>query len=240
MDRAVIEKIVELAGPSIREVGGSMYSNQRLTRIHKELRAEALCMTTLSSLVDYIKGANEQKGGKGIVQVVSPTEVRFVSMLDNDRSRETLVIVEAEIPIFRFGVDLGNEEFIVGVQAKFVDDEDTDKGLILKFSGSVRTGSIKEYGDDGVTQTATIKLGAASLSTAIVPNPCTLRPYRTFTEVEQPISRFIFRMKDNERAGVTCALHEADGGAWKCEAMRNIKEYFTEQLSGMEGILVIS
>jgi hypothetical protein len=47
-------------------------------------------------------------------------------------------------------------------------------------------------------------------------------------------------MKDNERSGVTCALHEADGGAWKCEAMRNIKDYFTGQLSGMDGILVIS
>ena len=63
---------------------------------------------------------------------------------------------------------------------------------------------------------------------AIVPNPVILRPYRTFPEVEQPASSFIFRMKEND--GVCCALFEADGGAWKNEAMRNIKEYLKENL----------
>ena len=46
-----------------------------------------------------------------------------------------------------------------------------------------------------------------------VPNPVTLRPFRTFIEVEQPESKFIFRMREGGR----CAIFEADGahGSWR-------------------------
>ena len=71
-------------------------------------------------------------------------------------------------------------------------------------------------------------MGIASKSDAVVPNPVKLRPYRTFVEVEQPVSEFVFRMKDNN--GITCALFEADGGAWKNTAMRNIKNYLESEL----------
>ncbi len=86
-----------------------------------------------------------------------------------------------------------------------------------------------KYGDDGVTQKATIKQGIASKTEAIVPNPVKLRPYRTFIEVEQPVSEFIFRMKDNQ--GIHCALFEADGGAWKNAAMKNVKDYLESALA---------
>lgn len=61
-----------------------------------------------------------------------------------------------------------------------------DRDLILKFAGTVENGTIAQYGDDGVTQKATVKTGIASKGDAIVPNPVRLRPYRTFIEVEQP------------------------------------------------------
>lgn len=54
-----------------------------------------------------------------------------------------------------------------------------------------------------------------------------LAPYRTFLEVEQPESQFIFRMKDGPRG----AIFEADGGAWRNQAIVNIREYLKEQLS---------
>ncbi|MEB9782308.1 hypothetical protein P4K16_30685, partial [Bacillus cereus] len=58
-------------------------------------------------------------------------------------------------------------------------------------------------------------------------NPVQLSPYRTFVEVEQPESKFVFRMRE----GARCGLFEADGGAWKLEAMNNIKEYLKEALA---------
>lgn len=81
-------------------------------------------------------------------------------------------------------------------------------------------------GDDGISQQVTIKTGVATVGNAIVPNPVTLKPYRTFVEVEQPESKFIFRMKD----GPTAALFEADGGVWRNKAMHEIKKYIYENL----------
>lgn len=73
---------------------------------------------------------------------------------------------------------------------------------------------------------------------AVIPNPVTLVAYRTFSQVEQPESLYIFRMQD--RNGIQCALYEADGGAWKIDAMRRIKAYLEAALEGMDGYIVIS
>ena len=54
------------------------------------------------------------------------------------------------------------------------------------------------------------------------------------------MSNFIFRVKDNDRYGVTCALFEADGGAWKNEAKANIKAYLEKELADVSNIFVIS
>ena len=54
-----------------------------------------------------------------------------------------------------------------------------------------------------------------------VPNPVALVPFRTFIEVEQPESKFVFRVKDGPQMG----LFEADGGEWRLAAMLRIKEY---------------
>jgi len=62
-----------------------------------------------------------------------------------------------------------------------------------------------------------------------VPNPVTLRPYRTFSEVEQPASQFVFRMKTGG-SSPSCALFNADGGAWALEAIENIKRWLSDRL----------
>lgn len=101
-------------------------------------------------------------------------------------------------------------------------------------------GTIASYGDDGITQKATVKTGLASRGDAVIPSPVTLKPYRTFTEVDQPESRFVFRMKEDKYEGVQCALFEADGGAWKLQAMENIKGYLERELVGQEKFIVIA
>ena len=54
-----------------------------------------------------------------------------------------------------------------------------------------------------------------------------LAPYRTFTELTQPESRFLLRVRD----GGEMALYEADGGMWKLEAQRNTSDYLREALA---------
>lgn len=228
MIKEAIDKILSLGEPHYKEYGKELYSDKPMSRIPKQYipRAEPLKMTNLSSLLCYIKSFPEEMADKMIVQVQSYDRVVLLSGLDKDRKRECLAIAEASVPEFRFNQWLGHEEFVIGVQSKFVDDENSDKALLLKFAGTVESGTLAQYGDDGVSQKATIKTGIASKADAIVPNPVGLVAWRTFPEVEQPFTRFVFRMK-GER-DIYCALYEADGGAWKNQAMLNIARYIND------------
>jgi hypothetical protein len=44
----------------------------------------------------------------------------------------------------------------------------------------------------------------------------------------------------NGPRGVTCALFEADGGAWKNETMDQIADYLKNELSDNQQVIVIS
>lgn len=239
MIKEALQYIVELGEPKISNINGETYSDKLLHRICHNPKAAPIELTTLSSLVDYIKSKSDAMEEKMIVHVVSPTQVKLYSNLDLDRVREYMVEVKAELPQFVFGRFAGHENFIIGVQSMFIPN--TDSELLLKFAGTVEGGTIADYGDDGVSQKATVKTGLASKSDAIIPSPVTLKPYRTFTEVKQPESQFIFRMKEDKYdGGVQCALFEADGGAWRLEAMKNVKEYLERELSEFEQFTVIA
>lgn len=238
MIKEALKYVVGLSAPVIREIDGEKYSDKELFRICHNPKAGAIKMATLRSLVDYIRSETDTMDEKMIIQVTSPTNVTLYSQLDLDRKREMLVEVNAELPAFPFDSFIGHEQFIIGVQSKFIPNEDSD--LLLKFAGTVEGGTIADYGDDGVSQKATVKTGLASKSDAVIPSPVTLKPYRTFTEVEQPESQFVFRMKEDQYDGVKCALFEADGGAWKLGAMENIKEYLERELEGQAKFTVIA
>lgn len=238
MIKKALEYIVGMSNPVVREIHGETYSDKALYRIHHNPKADALELTTLTSLVEYIKANIDSMREKMIVHVKSPTRVCLCSQLDADREREFLVRVEASVPDFDYGRYMGHESFLIALQSQFIDNDDRE--LLLKFTGTVENGSVTQYGDDGVTQKATIKTGVASKGEALVPNPVRLRPFRTFIEVVQPESAFVFRMRQNERDGVECAIFEADGGAWKNAAMKSIEEYLQYELAGFPQFTVIS
>lgn len=238
MTRDALQYVVGLKTAEVLDINGGKYVDKDVHRVDKELRASAIQMNTLTSLVDYLKAGVDSMADKMLVQVVSPTKVRVLSMLDADRKREELVDVEAMIPDFEYGRYMGNERFIIALQSKFIDND--DRALLLQFAGTVKDESIAQYGDDGVTQKATIKTGITSVGDAVVPNPVKLRPFRTFIEVEQPESAFVFRMRQAEGHGVECAIFEADGGAWKNAAMKSIKEYLQYELAELPQFTVIS
>lgn len=239
MIKEALQYIVGLGKAEERVINGACYSDKPLHRIDTYYpKADAIEMHTLTSLVDYIKSEVDEMPPRMIVEVKSPTEVELYSQLDPNRDRESLVVASARVPGFEFDRFVEHEKFCINLQSKFIPSDDRE--LILKFAGTVEAGSVSEYGDDGVTQKATIKTGLASKGDAIVPNPVCLRPYRTFLEVEQPESAFVFRMKQDSYGSVMCAIFEADGGAWKMDATQAIKEYLQRELDGMPQFTVIS
>lgn len=237
MIKQAMQYLIEQCTPNIVDIDGVKYCDKRLQPVVEKPRASVLEMSTLSSLIEYIESDIDSLGDKMIIQVVSPTYVRMISGLDEERVREKLVNVGAEVPAFNFEHFIEKESFNIALQSKFIDNE--DKALLLQFTGTIESGTLAQYSDDGVSQKATIKTGLASKSEAIVPNPVKLKPRRTFVEVDQPESEFIFRMKE-EYNSIVCGIFEADGGAWKLEAMQNIKSYLRYELKEYNNFIVIS
>lgn len=214
--------------PKVVEIDGRTYCNKDMKRYDREDMAEPIKASTLTSLVDYIENCSEELREHMIIHVVSPTRVRLYSGLTEERNRESLFQADAEVSEFRYDAWHDQERFVIELQANFEVTQDLE--TVLKVAGNVEAKSTMNYGDDGVSQKTTIKQGIASKADVIVPNPVELIPYRTFLEVEQPSSQFVFRIGENH-GEPSFKLIEAEGGLWKNEAKQNIKTYLEDMLA---------
>lgn len=239
--REALEYAVDLStnGQEIVEASdGTEYYDAnkfRMVQLEPKRYPKPLYLNTLDSLVDYLKsGLNDLTNQKLMVVVESPIEVTVMTEDDDVAVRSTLVRVESLNPAIHFGSYEAATEFNVILQSKFINSDDRE--VVLDFASALKVENGAEIIDDGISQTTTIKNGVASLAKATAPNPVTLRPYRTFAEVEQPASQFIFRInRDAEMA-----LFEADGGKWRLEAIKNIASYLKEKLADQDNLTILA
>lgn len=218
----------ESMDPKVLTIDGEIYCNKDLHRYHRFPMAEQLKVSTLTAIVDYIKGKPEELRDTMILHVKSPTEVCLYSGLVDERNREYLMKSVAIVNEFQFDQYYDQERFLIELQSNFIETEDLQK--IQMVSGNIQAGTTANYDDDGISQKTTIHSGIANNTTVIVPNPVHLRPYRTFAEIEQPESAYVFRIKDSDK-GPAFKLVEADGGLWKNATMKRIKEYLEFELA---------
>lgn len=87
------------------------------------------------------------------------------------------------------------------------------------------------FSDDGISQQVVMKTGVTKKENAIIPNPVRLIPYRTFLEVEQPESEFVFRITEGRGGAPAFKLVSADGGRWEAVAVDNVKSYLMDALA---------
>lgn len=186
--------------------------------------ASALKVHTLTALVEYIQSEFDTNEPL-LIHIKSPETVVVMSKLNSDQNRNHFIQADAYIPSFRFDSYYDAEDINIKLQSVFVPNK--DQALILKIVGNIKEDNVRTAGDDGISQAVTMKTGVATVADVKVVNPVTLAPYRTFIEVDQPESKFVLRMQNGPRV----ALFEADGGAWKNEAIRNIEDYLMEKLS---------
>ncbi len=127
------------------------------------------------------------------------------------------------------GREYDQESFLVAMQSCFQKTDDREAVTIMA-SNIVNTQQ-GTFSDDGVSQQAIIKTGVTTKDAAFVPNPVSLIPYRTFLEVPQPASDFVFRISEGRGGAPAFKLVAADGGLWKSQAVDNVKNYLTEALA---------
>ena len=230
--RYLVNLGAESASPEVLEICGKTYANKDLVRYGGKEYARAMEVSSLTAVLDYIAAAGAEFRQDMILHVESPKKVSLVSFLDEERCREYLLIAEANVSEFEFDRWYDQERFIMELQANFLPNEDLEK--LQAVAGNVEGGTTASYGDDGVSQKTTIKSGIATRENVIVPNPATLIPWRTFPEIDQPESSFVFRIRDNAHNAPEFKLLEADGGVWKTDAIAQIKEYLQNGLGSIE------
>lgn len=194
---------------------------------------------TLDGLIDYIKenveglipAAPEQRL---ILQVVDHTTVRLISHpSEHHKERHVIAKCDAHTPDITFGRYMDTESFNTQLLSKFISTP--ARAELFRVIKSMTKEQGCNTNDDGVSQVITVKQGVSLAANVTFQNPVPLKPMRTFTEVEQPESNFTLRVNED----ANCALFEADGGAWKNEAVITIRDYLRDKLSG-QNVAVIA
>lgn len=199
-----------------------------------EVKAATLAVETLSGLVNYcsnlaLDGLNADEL---ILHVESYHEVSLVSKLKGEsRFRDSFVTANCKGYAFQFGQFHPHTQFMIAIQSLF--QEYGDRAKVMKAIGTIKSGEERTSNDDGITQRVTAAAGVALVAEADVPNPVTLKPWRTFPEIDQPPSSFVLRVQGDKSGLPHVALFEADGGLWKREAVLSIREYLIKATLGI-------
>lgn len=196
----------------------------------------ALGISTLTSLIQYIKSEFDSNASELLIQVNDPQSISVFGHLMPNGDRELLMDVRANLPELMINHFVSVESMVIGLQSQFVPTDDAK--ILLKVVGNVTDENVRKISDDGVSQSVTAKSGVASVSNVRVPNPVKLAPYRTFLGVAQPASKFVFRMRKGQD-GPQGMLIPADGGAWRLEAIKNVADYLRTELADT-GILILA
>lgn len=233
MLKSLFEYVVGLSKVNVVTIDGTVYTDKPL-RLPEMPTIETLRTDNLSSIVNFIKHAwdadlhDMDDTVQKIIHVEDAGKVNLYSSVCNEcMDRQKFMTAEWAGNKFPFGQFMDAEKFNILLQTCFMETDDLK--VIQQVVGNLRDEAVQNYGDDGVSQSVTIRTGIATVGQVRVPSPAKLRPYRTFLEVEQPASLFILRMRE----GGQCALFEADGGLWRETARQNIRNYFEYELEKM-------
>lgn len=227
MIKEAIQRILDLARPEVVEIEDRQYLLQGRDPAIK-IFPHPIEVYNLSGIIDYC--CDDPDDIRHFVVHVADYDrvVLYQPVTGPFNQRPMLAKSVCRECGFRFGLPYHYEDFMVALYTSFVHNEDRE--YILKFISGVRVDAGSKVEDNGITQVLTAKAGASSLVKDIpIKNVLTLKPYRTFSEIDQPESVFVFRMKVVDGQPMF-SIHEADGAAWKQVAILRIKVYLAEQI----------
>ena len=240
-DKAATAQYEAQNRPNIIERDGAayLYFNGKLTQIEPAeiYHPETFYASTLEGLCDYIQADSDEQFVTGqpapLVVVESPVRVNVYGVIVGEKKeRPLLASCEYEAPEIAIGQYIDAESLFINIQSCFVADENRD--LVCKVVNNMTEEQSVQTADDGISQRVILKAGVQEVDKTIFRNPAFLRPMRTFTEVVQPQSPFVVRFKEGRKA----ALFEADGGAWKREAIGLIGAYLKEKLRDCNVVVI--
>lgn len=231
INKEFIEKIEDMTGPKVIETDHGAFSDKQLHRIEDRL-LDTIKLSSLNGLVTMMKQEMDNYDKPLFVRVVSPEQVDVLGTVRYDMQRERPYVAYAKFNSFDFDSYMSIENMIICLKSRFAPTEDRD--YLVQLLGNITDQQSVQTKDDGITQSATVKSGIQLIGEQRIKPIVTLKPYRTFLEVEQPESDFLIRLKDGR-----AALFEADGGAWEREAVKNVADKLRELLEDVPNVHII-
>lgn len=227
MIKEAIERILDLAAGEVLHAHGKAYSRFELKPLPSpEPEPKPLTFHTLSGFAAFVTKQHGVDFETCMIHVVDHAHVELRDDLSGEFKQRACFAAAKPFPLsgFPFGRMMGIEEFVVGLQSCFVQDEKTAK--VLSVVGNVKAEQVTTVVDDGVSQEVTALAGVAHVARIVVPNPVQLRPFRTFQEIEQPSSCFVLRMKREGESGYpTVGLFEVVDNFWQVCAVGRIEAF---------------
>lgn len=197
--------------------------------------ADPLKVSTLRAVADYLT-FGEAEREHHFLHIADPATVRLVGRIEEyHRTREVLLeahYTPPDILAYRQASEL--EVAVVQLMSCFATGG--DRSWAIELLKSVKSEGIEIREDDGLSQAVTVKAGVESVAIETTKNPITLHPFRTFADVEQVPVLTILRLVK----GPGVRLIEADGGAWKLEAIARVKAKLEELIPADARPLILS
>lgn len=224
-----IEKLVLKTCSIVEDKAGDEYTPTKMYRLYDDPRPGTLKILSLTGILDYLKeNIDSLNLDKLMIHIIDHEKVALITSVQGESNeRNTVLLSVREGKNFPFEDWIEQERFIILVRSLFL--QSNDRESILFQTSKINTESAITTGDDGVKQNIQIKKGISGhlVETSEIKPIVSLKPCRTFPEIDQPESEFLFRMKENN-GKVFCALFEADNANWKNKARESIKEFLKD------------
>ena len=242
MLKSFIQHIQETTCPQIYRKGEIPFvvtSDGSIAEIRETLDfPDTLKLHSLDAKVQMIKTEGLERESPLYITIPTHKDVRcYAQICSHARMHRQMyyLATATDVPGWDETVKLGFEEAQIALRTRFQHTADAD--YAMKLLSDISTGAKVIYNDNGVATTVTTQKGVALQTNSQIKPLLSLRPYRTFQEVEQPESIFLLRV--NERG---ISFTEADGGMWKLKARETVKSYFCQALANevSEGKVVVA
>lgn len=230
-----IQKIVDLGSHAIEDIGRHQYHvSSRGATLVTVPAVETLKVFSLEQIVNFLKSYFKEDDGDQDqleVNILDHMNVEVIGRGLNDNckiERFAESSIEDIFNDFPFGQKMSQEEFIINVMTKFVQDEQTEE--LLRLVSSIRSDKLQVSDDDGFSQVASTRAGVTLVNEKKVKNIWKLRTYKTFPEIEQPIIPYVLRLHQRGDEMPQFALYDCDGGQWKVETAKDVRQYLVNRL----------
>lgn len=231
-----LKYVIGLSKPTIEEINGRTYWSSGTPVIEPEYPTVEL--HTLAGLVDWLKTSPDVPKVRIHVAVIDERKVvAYLPASGPFQQRSTIVESEWDAKGFAFNQFRSLDEFIIGLQTCFVETPDLREIILL--ASKVSDVRELEQTDNGISQAVQVKAGLAMKAVETFKQAYDLKPYRTFPEADQPLSRFVLRAKKGRDDGIEFALFEADGGMWKQKAITLLRDHLRSLVGESDIITVV-